>query len=993
MSSRGGVVAGPGGYGPGGDRCHLRRRRVLSPLRGPAADGSGVWGELGAIGDRCSPGAVAGARPPPHFKPWTLLVLVLLSGLLAAGRCGATPTSPPATPAPPTTPSPPSSESSEPAEPSPLPSGGEEDGDGPETSEDLRGAVRDAQVLAASADFFTCPPPTGSTVVRLEPPRACPKFNLGRNFTEGIAVIFKENIAPYKFRGTVYYKDVVVSKLWKGWSHTSITNRYTDRVPVSVEEIMNTIDAKGNCSSKAEYLRDNIIHHAYHKDADEEEMILRASKFTTPGSRAWHTTNRTNAYLGWVRMIHYTSTSVNCIVEEVDARSVYPYDSFALSTGDVVYISPFYGLRDGAHLEHTSYAPERFRQVEGYRARDLDTGKIADTPVTRNFVKTPHVTVGWDWHPKKPHACTLTKWREADEILRDEVGGSYRFTIRALSTTFLSNKTQFDLKKVPLSGCVTDEAEKAINDIYKRRYESTHVFSGPMETYLARGGFVIAFRPMLSNELARLYLNELVRSNRTYDPKSILQHSGNDVASSEGKRTRRSLLSVAEAVPAAQPSGGHELHRLRRRAADAATQAGKDGKDAQLELIKTTSSVEFAMLQFAYDHIQAHVNEMLSRIATAWCTLQNKERVLWNEMVKINPSAIASSSLNERVAARVLGDVIAITQCVKIEGEVFLQNSMRTGDGHSCYSRPPVTFTIVKNATGGTIEGQLGEDNELLIERKLVEPCALNHKRYFKFGSDYVYYENYTYVRNVPLTEIEMISTYVDLNLTLLEDREFLPLEVYTRAELEDTGLMDYSEIQRRNQLHALKFYDIDSVITVDTDTVIMQGLANFFQGLGKAGQAIGKLVIGAAGAVVSTVSSIISFVKNPFGALAVGLLVLAGLVAAFFAYRYVMQLRANPMKALYPITTQGLKNSAKAAMMGGGDGPEFDEDKLEQAREMIRYMSMVSAMEKQEKKALKKNSGPALIANHVSNLALRKRGPKYTAVPSEDEAESYTVV
>lgn len=120
--------------------------------------------------------------------------------------------------------------------------------------------------------------------------------------------------------------------------------------------------------------------------------------------------------------------------------------------------------------------------------------------------------------------------------------------------------------------------------------------------------------------------------------------------------------------------------------------AGTDSSNVtakQLELIKTTSSIEFAMLQFAYDHIQSHVNEMLSRIATAWCTLQNKERTLWNEMVKINPSAIVSATLDERVAARVLGDVIAITHCAKIEGNVYLQNSMRSMDSNTCYSRPP----------------------------------------------------------------------------------------------------------------------------------------------------------------------------------------------------------------------------------------------------------------------------------------------------------------
>ncbi|AUN34158.1 membrane glycoprotein B [Equid alphaherpesvirus 1] len=963
--------------GDGGD---LRQRRVLSPVCSAPAAGSWIGSQLGNVGNLL-------ATPHPLGKPASSRVgTIVLACLLLFGSCvvRAVPT----TPSPPTsTPTSMSTHSHGTVDPTLLPT---------ETPDPLRLAVRESGILDEDGDFYTCPPPTGSTVVRIEPPRTCPKFDLGRNFTEGIAVIFKENIAPYKFRANVYYKDIVVTRVWKGYSHTSLSDRYNDRVPVSVEEIFGLIDSKGKCSSKAEYLRDNIMHHAYHDDEDEVELDLVPSKFATPGARAWQTTNDTTSYVGWMPWRHYTSTSVNCIVEEVEARSVYPYDSFALSTGDIVYASPFYGLRAAARIEHNSYAQERFRQVEGYRPRDLDSKLQAEEPVTKNFITTPHVTVSWNWTEKKVEACTLTKWKEVDELVRDEFRGSYRFTIRSISSTFISNTTQFKLESAPLTECVSKEAKEAIDSIYKKQYESTHVFSGDVEYYLARGGFLIAFRPMLSNELARLYLNELVRSNRTYDLKNLLNPNANN--NNNTTRRRRSLLSVPEPQPT--QDGVHReqiLHRLHKRAVEAT--AGTDSSNVtakQLELIKTTSSIEFAMLQFAYDHIQSHVNKMLSRIATAWCTLQNKERTLWNEMVKINPSAIVSATLDERVAARVLGDVIAITHCAKIEGNVYLQNSMRSMDSNTCYSRPPVTFTITKNANNrGSIEGQLGEENEIFTERKLIEPCALNQKRYFKFGKEYVYYENYTFVRKVPPTEIEVISTYVELNLTLLEDREFLPLEVYTRAELEDTGLLDYSEIQRRNQLHALRFYDIDSVVNVDNTAVIMQGIASFFKGLGKVGEAVGTLVLGAAGAVVSTVSGIASFLNNPFGGLAIGLLVIAGLVAAFFAYRYVMQIRSNPMKALYPITTKALKNKAKTSYGQNeeDDGSDFDEAKLEEAREMIKYMSMVSALEKQEKKAIKKNSGVGLIASNVSKLALRRRGPKYTRLQQNDTMENEKMV
>ncbi|AVW80565.1 envelope glycoprotein B [Felid alphaherpesvirus 1] len=840
----------------------------------------------------------------------------------------------------------------------------------PTDMSDMREALRASQIEAnGPSTFYMCPPPSGSTVVRLEPPRACPDYKLGKNFTEGIAVIFKENIAPYKFKANIYYKNIIMTTVWSGSSYAVTTNRYTDRVPVKVQEITDLIDRRGMCLSKADYVRNNYQFTAFDRDEDPRELPLKPSKFNTPESRGWHTTNETYTKIG-AAGFHHSGTSVNCIVEEVDARSVYPYDSFAISTGDVIHMSPFFGLRDGAHVEHTSYSSDRFQQIEGYYPIDLDTRLQLGAPVSRNFLETPHVTVAWNWTPKSGRVCTLAKWREIDEMLRDEYQGSYRFTAKTISATFISNTSQFEINRIRLGDCATKEAAEAIDRIYKSKYSKTHIQTGTLETYLARGGFLIAFRPMISNELAKLYINELARSNRTVDLSALLNPSGETV-----QRTRRSV-----------PSNQH--HRSRRSTIEGGIETVNNAS-----LLKTTSSVEFAMLQFAYDYIQAHVNEMLSRIATAWCTLQNREHVLWTETLKLNPGGVVSMALERRVSARLLGDAVAVTQCVNISsGHVYIQNSMRlTGSSTTCYSRPLVSFRALNDSE--YIEGQLGENNELLVERKLIEPCTVNNKRYFKFGADYVYFEDYAYVRKVPLSEIELISAYVDLNLTLLEDREFLPLEVYTRAELEDTGLLDYSEIQRRNQLHALKFYDIDSIVRVDNNLVIMRGMANFFQGLGDVGAGFGKVVLGAASAVISTVSGVSSFLNNPFGALAVGLLILAGIVAAFLAYRYISRLRANPMKALYPVTTRNLKQTAKspASTAGGDSDPgvdDFDEEKLMQAREMIKYMSLVSAMEQQEHKAMKKNKGPAILTSHLTNMALRRRGPKYQRLNNLDSSD-----
>ncbi|AAU88093.1 envelope glycoprotein B [Cercopithecine alphaherpesvirus 2] len=878
---------------------------------------------------------------PPSFLP--LPVLLALAVIAAAGRAApaaaAAPTADPAaTPALPEDEEVPDEDGEGVATPAPAANASVEAG-----RATLREDLREIKARDGDATFYVCPPPTGATVVQFEQPRPCPRAPDGQNYTEGIAVVFKENIAPYKFKATMYYKDVTVSQVWFGHRYSQFMGIFEDRAPVPFEEVMDKINAKGVCRSTAKYVRNNMESTAFHRDDHESDMALKPAKAATRTSRGWHTTDlKYNP--ARVEAFHRYGTTVNCIVEEVEARSVYPYDEFVLATGDFVYMSPFYGYRDGSHGEHTAYAADRFRQVDGYYERDLSTGRRAAAPVTRNLLTTPKFTVGWDWAPKRPSVCTLTKWREVDEMLRAEYGPSFRFSSAALSTTFTANRTEYALSRVDLADCVGREAREAVDRIFLRRYNGTHVKVGQVQYYLATGGFLIAYQPLLSNALVELYVRELVR-----------------------EQTRR-------------PAGGDP--------GEAAT-PGPSVDPPSVERIKTTSSVEFARLQFTYDHIQRHVNDMLGRIAIAWCELQNRELTLWNEARRLNPGAIASATVGRRVSARMLGDVMAVSTCVPVAPDnVIMQNSMRVAARPgTCYSRPLVSFRY--EADGPLVEGQLGEDNEIRLERDALEPCTVGHRRYFTFGAGYVYFEEYAYSHQLGRADVTTVSTFINLNLTMLEDHEFVPLEVYTRQEIKDSGLLDYTEVQHRNQLHALRFADIDTVIKADAHAALFAGLYSFFEGLGDVGRAVGKVVMGIVGGVVSAVSGVSSFLSNPFGALAVGLLVLAGLAAAFFAFRYVMRLQRNPMKALYPLTTKELKSDGAPLAGGGEDGAEdFDEAKLAQAREMIRYMALVSAMERTEHKARKKGTS-ALLSAKVTDAVMRKRArPRYSPLRDTDEEE-----
>nr|AOY34229.1 envelope glycoprotein B [Human alphaherpesvirus 1] len=892
----------------------------------------------------------APARGRRWFVVWALLGLTL--GVLVASAAPSSPGTPgvaaatqaanggPATPAPPAPGAPPTGDpkpkkNKKPKNPTPPRPAGDNAtvAAGHAT---LREHLRDIKAENTDANFYVCPPPTGATVVQFEQPRRCPTRPEGQNYTEGIAVVFKENIAPYKFKATMYYKDVTVSQVWFGHRYSQFMGIFEDRAPVPFEEVIDKINAKGVCRSTAKYVRNNLETTAFHRDDHETDMELKPANAATRTSRGWHTTDlKYNP--SRVEAFHRYGTTVNCIVEEVDARSVYPYDEFVLATGDFVYMSPFYGYREGSHTEHTSYAADRFKQVDGFYARDLTTKARATAPTTRNLLTTPKFTVAWDWVPKRPSVCTMTKWQEVDEMLRSEYGGSFRFSSDAISTTFTTNLTEYPLSRVDLGDCIGKDARDAMDRIFARRYNATHIKVGQPQYYLANGGFLIAYQPLLSNTLAELYVREHLREQSRKPPN-----------------------------PTPPPPGA--------------------SANASVERIKTTSSIEFARLQFTYNHIQRHVNDMLGRVAIAWCELQNHELTLWNEARKLNPNAIASATVGRRVSARMLGDVMAVSTCVPVAADnVIVQNSMRISSRPgACYSRPLVSFRYEDQ--GPLVEGQLGENNELRLTRDAIEPCTVGHRRYFTFGGGYVYFEEYAYSHQLSRADITTVSTFIDLNITMLEDHEFVPLEVYTRHEIKDSGLLDYTEVQRRNQLHDLRFADIDTVIHADANAAMFAGLGAFFEGMGDLGRAVGKVVMGIVGGVVSAVSGVSSFMSNPFGALAVGLLVLAGLAAAFFAFRYVMRLQSNPMKALYPLTTKELKNPTNPDASGEGEeGGDFDEAKLAEAREMIRYMALVSAMERTEHKAKKKGTS-ALLSAKVTDMVMRKRrNTNYTQVPNKD--------
>lgn len=88
------------------------------------------------------------------------------------------------------------------------------------------------------------------------------------------------------------------------------------------------------------------------------------------------------------------------------------------------------------------------------------------------------------------------------------------------------------------------------------------------------------------------------------------------------------------------------------------------------------------------------------------------------ELTKINPTTVMSSIYGKAVAAKRLGDVISVSQCVPVnQATVTLRKSMRVpGSETMCYSRPLVSFSFINDTK--TYEGQLGTDNEIFLTKR-----------------------------------------------------------------------------------------------------------------------------------------------------------------------------------------------------------------------------------------------------------------------------------
>lgn len=774
--------------------------------------------------------------------------------------------------------------------------------------------------------FRICGMSTGTNLVRLNSPRDCNIYSDDKIYTEGIMVVFKENIVPYIFNVSLYTKEVTTVRTYNSISTKYLTDQTSRKYAPQVEELQD-IDERHECSTRAYMaLAEGSILQAFHKDEDKKMLPLEKGRLTTETTQIYQTVKE--IYINYAYVGYKTCTTVNCLAVQTQAKSAYPYNFFVLATGEVVEMSPFYDP-NASVKEEMNEDPTKFFVMSDYSRQSFETNETLTS--NRNFLEKSDFIVSWDMGVKEKQTCTMKLWQTLEGVIRSKHQSSLHFTAKSITSTFSTEDKQFDSAKLANAGCVKTEGEAAIDALYKNNYAKTHTKNGSIETYFATGGFIIMFQPLVSKDINTL----ATLSNST--------------------------------------SGSV---RVRRQA------------DDTKKLIETVKESAILQIQYAYDTIQTHTNTMFANLATAWCELQNRDITVIDLMNNINPSATMSSITRQTISAKKLGDLISISPCINLKTEdIKLITSLRVTEGdmankHMCYSRPVVSFKI--GDSKDSIRGQLVEDNEIIASTNIMEKCEQNSKKYFLFGPNYIEYIDYIFTKTIPANEIYEINTFIDLNITMLPEVDFKAVRIYTNEEIRDSNVVSTIELLRQTNAGRNALNILEAASYKDATIYFMEGVERLFGGLGPVMQGVGKVIGAVAGTLGSLVKGITDFFTNPFGGFTIILIIVVGLVLAFVAFRFVQMYKKNPMKSMFPMTVDEIvktnPNDPEA------DNKGLTEEERVQAKQLIRLIVLYSAEEREWKKDLKQNRTSKIL----NNLNIRKRingNNGYNKLPSYEES------
>lgn len=786
--------------------------------------------------------------------------------------------------------------------------------------------------------YRICSMSQGTDMVRFARTIECPAYSPKAESTEGILLIYKENIVPYTFKVYTYSKELFFQKSYKFVQTSYLLSSSKEYVGVPLWEI-HTVNNRGVCyASYARYYgKDQFV--AYHKDDyANHTMWLFPADFYSANTRRFITVKEHWSEYGSV-WLYKETCSINCIVTETVARSKYPYDFFVLSSGVVVEGSPFYNKTNNKTFNEDV---RKFHVYDNYTM--LSQFGVSNPPYKvipkMAFLEQAEVTIGWEIKPEEHVTCKMKHWETVNRAVRTDTGGSLHFTSRSLTATFVAKEN--DMVNISNYNCIQNEINSTMYKVYMEEYADTHERDGDPMAYRTSAGLLAVWQSLKPKSLSALEEAHNMTKNET-----------------SRRRSRRS-------VPPAH------------------------------------TDVTYAQLQFTYDTLRDYINHALGNIAEAWCLEQKRTAEMLKELSKINPSAILSAVYDSPVAARALGDVIALAKCVDVDQEsVHIMKDMRvTGeDGNvvACYTRPVLKFRFINSTETQT--GQLGEDNEILLGAFRTEKCQEPSIKVFIAGGRGYEYRNHVYKNNVDLRTVEIVNTMIELNIRPLENADFNILQLYSEGELKAANIFDLEGIMREYNANKQTLRYLESTVN-DRVPPYLRGLDDFMSGLGSAGKGVGVALGAVAGVVSSIAGGIWNFFTNPFGTVTICLIAIAVIAIMFTVYQRQKSVISQPIQHLFPYVSQqtvGMSTSthveapppysevsygshkglSPTAPVSGSSAPLFTE------QDALQMLKAMDALDKEQKEKEKKKAKES--TRRRFNIADRFSRAGYSRLPTDE--------
>nr|ABF69852.1 glycoprotein B [Macacine gammaherpesvirus 4] len=815
--------------------------------------------------------------------------------------------------------------------------------------------------------FRVCELSSHGDLFRFSSDIQCPSFGTQENHTEGLLMVFKDNIIPYSFKVRSYTKIVTNTLVYNGWYADAVTNRHEETFSVESHET-DQMDTIYQCHNAVRMTKDGVERVYVDNDGTNITVNLRPTSGLTNGVRRYASQTQLHDAPGWILWTYRTRTTVNCVVTDMMAKSNSPFNFFVTTVGQTAEMSPFY---DGKNKETFNERAGSFHVRENYKIVDYDNRGTVPNGERRAFLDKGTYTLSWKLENRTAY-CPLQLWRHFDSTIATETGKSIHFVTEEGTSSFVTNMT-VGMALPDAFKCIEAQVNKTMEEKYQTVQDRYTKGQEAITYFQTGGGLLLAWLPLTPRSLATVKnLTELTTaappSPSSPMPTTPFTASRSTAAAIVRRRRRQAEGNNTTPAPPkpATPAPGSSLGTLNNPAT--------------------------IQIQFAYDSLRRQINRMLGDLARAWCLEQKRQNMVLRELTKINPTTVMSGIYGRPVAGKRLGDVISVSQCVPVnQATVTLRKSMRVpGSETMCYSRPLVSFSFINDTK--TYEGQLGTDNEIFLTKKMTEMCLPSSQYYFQSGEEIHVYHDYHHFKTIELDGIATLQTFIALNTSLIENIDFASLELYSRDEQRASNVFDLEGIFREYNFQAQNIAglrkDLDNAVSNNRNQFV-DGLGELMDSLGSVGQVITNLVSTVGGLFSNLVSGFISFFKNPFGGVLTLALVAGVVILVISLTRRTRQMSQQPVQMLYP----RIDELARQHATGQGQGQNITPiSKME----LDAIMLALHEQNQEQKRAAQRAAKPSVASralqaakDRMPGLRRRRYHDPETAVGLLEEAET----